>query len=405
MKRGSELNRFLDRWVGIPVLNLLAIGRRSRQMPHQPRRVGVFCSPALGDTLLFSGPLQDLRTYFQEKQPGTEIIHFFTRENQAAAELIPGADRLVEIDLTRPHRSIGIMRRQRLDLMLDFSPWQRITALHTLLSGAHFTAGFNAPQQYRARAYHLAVDHRQGLHELENHRALVKALGYHTQASPAVHQGEINRDEWLEIWRQSVSAAAQLRTNGTEDLVVLHPWAAGAKNWLREWPELRWIEFARKFAKSQPGVVFVVTGGPKDQARVASLVKGLNREDLRGVGFFGAGGLRSVVALLQRAELAVCVNTGIMHLSAIIGTPTLALNGPTAEHRWGPRGQFVKSVSPEDGSGGYLNFGYEYSRVPINVMSKISVEQTFEAAYKLLGEATEPTTQNASLESLAKQYS
>jgi ADP-heptose:LPS heptosyltransferase len=389
MKRGSELNRFLDRWLGIPILNLAATGKRRKQLPARVRRIGVFCSPALGDTLLFSGPLQDLRTHFLARQADTEIVHFFTRENQAAAELIPGADRLVLIDLTRPHQSIAIIRRERLDVFLDFSPWQRITAFHSLLSGASFTAGFKAPQQYRHRAYHLAVDHRSDLHELENHRALVKALGCQPKAAPVIKQVDTTAEEWRQLWEQSVSAEARAGIDGTEDLVVLHPWAAGAKFWLREWPEARWIEFANRLARAKPGVVFAVTGGPKDQSRVASLVEGLRSAELRGVGFFGPGGLKPVVSLLRQAKLAVCVNTGIMHLSAIVGTPTLALNGPTAEHRWGPRGQFVKSVNPEDGSGGYLNFGYEYTRASVDVMSKISVERAFELACELLIEAAE----------------
>ena len=61
------------------------------------------CSPALGDTLLFSAALQDLRAAF----PQAHITHVCMRQNLAAAEFIPGADRRLLIDLTDLRRRCG----------------------------------------------------------------------------------------------------------------------------------------------------------------------------------------------------------------------------------------------------------------------------------------------------------
>src|SRR5271169_3512211 len=102
MRRGSKANRLLDFWLGIPLLNVLASFRRTRDWPDQIERVGVMCSPALGDTLLFSGALADVRRYF----PEAELVHFCMKQNLAAAELIPGADRRVVIALTKPLQTI-----------------------------------------------------------------------------------------------------------------------------------------------------------------------------------------------------------------------------------------------------------------------------------------------------------
>src|SRR5665213_2729752 len=110
MRRGSKRNRLLDYWLGIPLLNALATLRktgRRRQWPAQVTKVGVICSPALGDTLLFSGVLRDLRGWCDSQVGGgIEIVHFCMRQNLAAAELIAGADRRVLVDLTKPGQSI-----------------------------------------------------------------------------------------------------------------------------------------------------------------------------------------------------------------------------------------------------------------------------------------------------------
>src|SRR5437660_5049603 len=99
MKRGSIKNRLMDYWLGIPLLNLFAIcvktGHR-RSWPAEIRRIGLMCSPALGDTLLFSAVEQDVRARF----PDAELIHFCMKQNLAAAELLPWADRKVMISLT-----------------------------------------------------------------------------------------------------------------------------------------------------------------------------------------------------------------------------------------------------------------------------------------------------------------
>jgi len=100
--------------------------------------------------------------------------------------------------------------------------------------------------------------------------------------------------------------------------------------------------------------------------------------------FVGRDGLSSVARLLMRAELLVSVNTGIMHLGALLGTPTVSINGPTAQHRWGPVGRYVIGVDTPDSSGGFLHLGFEFEGNPTDTMERISTEQVFKAAQVVL---------------------
>ena len=180
MRRGRKKNRILDYWVGTPLLNLLATLRlRRRRLPETIRRIGVMCSPALSDTLLFSSVLQDLRAHFGGS---VEIVHFCMKPNLAAAEIIPGADRRVVIDLTHPAATIKQVRAERVDLLFDFSSWQRLTAFYSLMAGAKFTAGFTTAGQYRGRGYDLQVGHRNDRHEVGNFRAILQTLAIPTGA-------------------------------------------------------------------------------------------------------------------------------------------------------------------------------------------------------------------------------
>jgi len=363
MKRGSKINRLLDFYLGIPVLNLLSILRRPRRQPEHVQRIGVICSPALGDTLLFSAVLRDLRLYFSE----AHIVHFCMAPNLAAANILAGADERVIIDLTKPAASIRTIRSHKVDLFFDFSSWQRITAIFSLLSGARFAIGFRTRGQYRGRGYDRSVEHSNKQHEIENFRDLLRSLSLPTESEPGVV-----------LQKPQVEPLAD-----ESDLVVFHLWASGARSWLREWPENRWIDLAISLKGAR--TLFVITGAPSDMERMVPFAARMEVAGLRAVPFSGTDGFVSLSRIVRRARLVVSVNTGVMHLAAILGSPTLSLNGPTANHRWGPVGICVMGIGPADGSGGYLNLGFEFEGQPQDVMLRIAVDQAIEAARDLMG--------------------
>jgi len=55
--------------------------------------------------------------------------------------------------------------------------------------------------------------------------------------------------------------------------------------------------------------------------------------------------LAQVAALLCRADLYLGNDSGITHLAAAVGAPTVALFGPSDPRRWAPRGPTVRLLS------------------------------------------------------------
>lgn len=367
MRRGSRKNRILDHWVGIPLLNLLASFRRNRSFPPELKRVGVMCSPALGDTLLFSAVLHDLRVFLDTLSaivglPRVEIIHFCMRSNLAAAELLADADRRVVINLTHPAETLRLVRVEKLDAIFDFSAWQRLTAFYSMLSGARFSVGFRTAGQHRSRGYDLSVEHRNDRHELENFRALLSAVNIPTGAAPAVTIPSAIVSEPLEDVR---------------DIIVLHLWASGQRSWLREWPEARWVELATRIAR--PDTVFAITGAPSDLPRTEPFVEKMKLAGLNAVAFVGTDGFQSLSRMLLRTRLVVSVNTGVMHLAAVVGAPTVSINGPNRNGRWGPIGPRAIGVEAPGEGCGYLHLGFNFDGQPTDCMERISVESVLAA--------------------------
>ncbi|HEY4010087.1 MAG TPA: glycosyltransferase family 9 protein [Acidobacteriaceae bacterium] len=371
MQRGKPRNRHLDYWVGTPLLNLLASVHRKRLPPARVQHIGVMCSPALGDTLLFSAALQDLRTAF----PSARITHVCMRQNLAAAEIIPGADRRVEIRLTHPLEAVQRMRAERFDVLLDFTSWQRLTALYTLLAGARYTAGFQTPGQQRSRGYDRTVPHREVCHEVENFRALLRGCGLEppieTGHSPAI----------------CVATSRDVPFAEEPDIVALHLWASGQRSWLREWAEHRWLELARRLRRED--TLFVITGAPSDLPRMQPFVEEMRAAGLRCEAFVSPDGFRTLTNVLRRCRLVVSVNTGVMHLGAIAGARVVAINGPNRNGRWGPVGPRAVGVEAPGEGCGYLHLGFNFDGNPTDCMERTTVDHVYGAAQELMAHTGE----------------
>ena len=153
--RGNRNLRMLDRYLGIPLVFALGTLRRRKKTPSKTDRIAVLNTAAIGDTILMSAPIADLR----EACPESQINLLVGPSNYEAACMIEGVDSVVQLEVFNPVAAVKEIRKQRYDLLLDFGPWSRLNSLLSILSGARFTVGFRTAREYRHFGYDLAVDH------------------------------------------------------------------------------------------------------------------------------------------------------------------------------------------------------------------------------------------------------
>lgn len=351
--RGNRAARALDR-SATPALWAASVVRRRRRKPTDVGRIGVLKTNAIGDTILLSAVIADLRRAL----PASEIVLFVGPANAAAAELIEGV-KVVELPLTRPDRAVRAIRAEGVDVMLDFGAWPRLNAVLAATSGAAYTLGFRTKGQGRHYCYDLTVEHSDRTHELDNYRALAAAFGVASASLPSfVPRGEAHLP--------------------ARRYIVFHLWPGGYRSELKEWPSASWRELAARVG--QNGVMIVLTGAPSDRERTeraAAEVNGLNAA--------GRYTFPQLVDVLRASECVVSVNTGVMHLAAAAGAPTVGLNGPTSEHRWGPVGPRVRSVNSTYAGCGYLHLGSEYRGHREDCMEGISVDAVAAAIDEVRG--------------------
>lgn len=359
--RGDGRLRRLDATVGVGLLAAAGAFRRRRRRPEPLRRIGLMKSTGIGDMILLSGVVKDVAAAF----PEAETILFAGSDNRDVARLVEGVE-VVVLPMGEPWEAARRLRARRLDVLLDFGQWTRVEALCALLSGARWTIGFETPGQRRHYGYDETVPHLRDVHELENYRRLAARLGVESRREPA------------------------LSPNGVVDaprrpFVVFHLWPGGYRSELKEWPLSSWRELARRLAAR--GYSIVLTGSEADAARTEEFARSCNgvADSIESVA--GRYPLRELPGLLRRASCVVSVNTGVMHLAAAAGAPTVALNGPTSEARWGPVGARAMSVNSDLPGCGYLNLGFEYDGRRTDCMCGISVDRVVDAVLALADDA------------------
>jgi heptosyltransferase-3 len=362
-ERGNPALRLVDRYAGIPLVAIGGLLRRRRPPPAEVRRIGVLNSTNIGDTVLLSPVLEDVAAAF----PGAEVVLFAGPSNLAVARLIDGVQP-VPLRLSSPVEALRTIRAQRLDVAVDFDQWPRVEPVLCLLSGARWTAGFRSPGQHRHHAFDAHVEHSDELHELDNYRSLARLLGVESRAQPRVRPpGTVPAEELP-----------------SSPYAVFHLWPTGVRSELKEWPWERWRELAREL--DARGLTIVLTGSPDDAARTREFVASAGELGPRLVDAAGKYDLAQVVDLLCGSRCVVSVNTGVMHLAAAAGAPTIGLNGPTSERRWGPVGRRAVSVNSTSDGCGYLHFGWEYRGRREDCMLGIPVGRVLDAALELIGD-------------------
>ena len=110
-------------------------------------------------------------------------------------------------------------------------------------------------------------------------------------------------------------------------IVALAPGAVGEG---KAWPPEHYAALAKALAAE--GVSIWVLGGPGETAIARAIVAeaGPRVRDLTG------NDLRNAVIALAAADLAVTNDSGLMHVSAALGTRTVAIFGPTSPWHWKP---------------------------------------------------------------------
>ena len=157
----------------------------------------------------------------------------------------------------------------------------------------------------------------------------------------------------------------------------------------KEWPPDRFAALANRLTEPGgplAGQAIVGFGGPGDVEIVQSVLDALERPE-DGVNLAGRLALPAVGAALSRARLFVGNDSGLMHMAAAAGAPTLGLFGPTDERVYGPWGRAARSVREGPPVDAAARAALRHADT--SLMQQLSLEKVLSAAQALLDDTVQ----------------
>lgn len=301
---------------------------RRRVRPAAAQRILLVRLERIGDLLMTLPAIADVRA----AAPEADIDLVVGSWNESLAHAIPGLTRVLRLDaawLARGQEGAGLAalsrsalswRRHRYDLAINFEPDIRSNLL-VALSGARWTAGYRSAGG--GPLLDEALDYRPTEHTVDNAQRLVQAvLGTRTHAGGGR----------LIVPEASRTQAAALLAGRPRPFVAMH--VAGGRP-VKQWDPERFAAVARALVEGR-GATIVLTGGTADRELIQSVRSSLPSD--RVIDASASADIMVAAAILEQCDLMVTGDTGPMHLAAAVGTPIVAVFGPSDPRRYAPRG-------------------------------------------------------------------
>lgn len=283
---------------------------------------------SLGDVVQAVAVLRLLKKHW----PASEIYWWLAADLVPLLEGDPDLSGIIRFERQRwaaPWRwhevfhSLRLMRQQRFDLVIDLQGLARSGLFAWLAQGA-FTIGLDDPREGAALFYDRIVPRPSAFtHAVDWYLEVLRDLRV-----PVHHDF---------VWWPPHAAAAQ---------AVQAKWRPAGARWLAlgpgaRWPNKRWpvehfVALVRRLAADRPDLRFVILGGPGDGELGRAIAPGAPQ---RCLDLTGQTSLPEMIEWIRLAELMITNDTGPMHVAAALGTPVVALFGPTEPRRTGPYGQ------------------------------------------------------------------
>jgi len=211
-------------------------------------------------------------------------------------------------------RILGRLRKGRFDIAIV--PHRSLrSALLAFLSEAPVRVGFeNSAAPF---LFTETVSYRRGLHEAGRNLELLTPFGVRPgDACPRLYPGS-----------DDISAAGRfLRGNRIEGVRPLIAIAPGSVWPTKRWPAENYAELARRLV-DELGAGVVIVGG-KGDVKLSEAVAGMCRRERVAVAA-GRMGIPESAAFLSMCDLLVSNDSAPVHMASAVGTPVVAIFGPT----------------------------------------------------------------------------
>ncbi|MBC8019394.1 MAG: glycosyltransferase family 9 protein [Verrucomicrobia bacterium] len=276
----------------------------------------------IGDAVLLAPVIHTLKTTY----PALHITVLAEQRNAGVFPLIPGVDRLLCYD--RPRDLIKALRCSY-DTVIDTEQSHRLSAVVARIASAPVKIGFDTNERRRMFTHPIPYSHDD--YEAVSFTHLLEPLG--------IEAGALEMEAPFLSLPDAASgkAAGLLESLHDEPFVVVFP---GASIPERRWGADRFRRVAEMLSVFRNRIV--VVGGKEDHRQGEIIIGGG-----LGLNLAGLTSLPETAAVIQKSAMLLSGDSGVLHIAAGLGVPTVSLFGPGRAKKWAPRGDHHIVINKE----------------------------------------------------------
>ena len=281
----------------------------------QIQRILILRMGPLGETLLTTPVIRALRGRF----PEAYIAYMVAPGREDLVSENPNLDEVIIYSVSIPKLIYGMAKRS-FEMVVILQPTFRLV-FHTFLARIPFRIGFET-NSGKGRLLHVAVPNNIDQHETARYLDVVRGIGI----EPDNEEPEMYVNPAAQRWADAFLADAGIYSN--RPLIGLNP---GSGSESRRWSKAGFAQVGDWLHQKYDAQIFITAGDaegslPDDVANLMSCSPII----LTGITPMQLG------AMLQKCRLYISNDTGPMHMSTAVKTPTIALFGASNPRQWGP---------------------------------------------------------------------
>jgi lipopolysaccharide heptosyltransferase II len=219
------------------------------------------------------------------------------------------------------------LQARRYDLAISvFGPWAAILAV---LSGAQRRLGFGTESYPGFMTDSVPGRHwdpHDHKHEVDYCLELAQAAGATVEPGDRVPKLFVDP----QVSRQVEQLLQQEGWQSEKPLIACHVSSNNGQS--KRWPIPYWATLMDRLIRDDAANV-VFTGAPVDLPLIEQITQRMHEHPIV---MAGKTSLPQLAALLQKADLLISGDSGPMHIGAAVGTPLIAIHGPTDPALSGP---------------------------------------------------------------------
>ena len=283
--------------------------------PEQVNRILIIRLAPLGETVLTTPVIRALRQHFRDAYIAYMVAP--TREDLVSAN--PHLNEVFTYQASVPKLIYQLVQR-KFQMVVVLQPTFRLV-LHTFLARIPFRVGFETNTGGK-KLLSLAVPNNITQHETQRYLDVVRAIGIEATDN----EPEVFVDRAGIAWVNDFLGNQNFDDN--KPIIGLNPGAATA---YRRWHAANFAVLGDLLHEAYRAHI-VITTGPREDELAAQVVDRMSHAPV----IVNQATPMQLAALLQRCDLYISNDTGPMHLSTAVKTPTVALFGASNLIQWAP---------------------------------------------------------------------